>query len=71
MPINDSAVAKDIAAADERLKSLSLLCGMLVGGLERSRRDLRQIRSDAASTPSQGEKAHAEADDISAAMLAG
>jgi hypothetical protein len=64
-----STVADSIAAADKRLESLSLLCGMLAGGIERARRDLRQIRSDAASTQSQPEKGHAAASELGADML--
>ena len=66
---NNSAAESSIAAADKRLQSLSLLCGMLAGGIERARRDLRQIRSDAASTQSQPEKGHAPASELGADML--
>jgi hypothetical protein len=69
MPTDTSAVAKSIAAADKRLESLSLLCGMLSGGIERARRDLRQIRSDATSAQSQPEKGHAAASELGADML--
>ena len=44
---NDS-VAQDIAAEDKRLSELSVLCSILAAGIDHSRRDLRQIRSDAA-----------------------
>ena len=70
MPTETSAVAKSIAAADKRLESLSLLCGMLSIGIERARRDLRQIRADAAYAPSQPEKGHAAASELGADMLA-
>jgi hypothetical protein len=70
MSTDNSAVANSLAAADERLKSLSLLCGMLVGGLERSRRDLRQISVDAAGAQKQEEQGHAAASELGADMLA-
>jgi hypothetical protein len=70
MPIDTSATAASIAAADERLKNLSMLCGMLAGGLDRARRDLRQISADAALPQSQEAKGHAPAaGEISADML--
>ena len=64
-----STVADSIAAADKRLESLSLLCGMLAGGIERARRDLRQIRSDAAAPQSQQEKLGVAASELGADML--
>jgi hypothetical protein len=69
MSIDNSAVAKSIAVADERLESLSLLSGMLAGGIERARRDLRQIRADAASTQSQPDKGRAAASELTADLL--
>jgi len=50
MPINNAAVEQDIAAAEERLKSLSVLCGILSGRVEASRRDLCQIRANIRSS---------------------
>ena len=69
MPIDNSAVAKSIAAADKRLESLALLCGMLQGGIDRARRDLRQIRADAAATQSQPQTGHPAASELGADML--
>ena len=64
-----SAVARNIAAADKHLESLSVLSGILSSGIERARRDLRQIRSDADSAQSQPEKSHAAASELGADML--
>ena len=69
MPTDNSAVAKSISAANKRIESLSLLCGMLAGGIERARRDLRQIRADAAATQSQPDKGHAAASELGVEML--
>jgi len=71
MPTETSAVQKSIAAADKHLENLSVLSGMLSSGIERARRNLRQIRSDAAAAQSQPEKGHAAASEVSADMLAG
>jgi hypothetical protein len=71
MGTNDSAVAKSIAAADKRLDNMSVLCGILAGRIEASRRDLRQIRSDVAAAQKHQEQGHAVPSDISADMLAG
>jgi hypothetical protein len=71
MPTEPSAVASSIAAADKRLESLSVLCGILSGTIDRARRDLRQIRSDVADAQKREESGHAPAGEISADMLAG
>jgi hypothetical protein len=70
MPI-ENAVAKSIAAADNHLENLSVLCWILSGRIEASRRDLRQIESDIAGAQKQGEGGHAPPSDISADMLGG
>jgi hypothetical protein len=70
MPIEKELVAADIAAADKHLESLTVLSGILAGGIERVRRDLRQIRSESASIQSQPEKGHAAASELGADMLA-
>ena len=67
--MSTKAAEISIAEADERLKELSLLCDMLAGGIERSRRDLRQLRAEAAATQSQPEKGHAPASELDAGML--
>ena len=66
-----SAVARNIAAADKHLESLSVLSGILSSGIERARRDLRQIRSDAEAAQKHEDRIHAVASDISPEMLAG
>jgi hypothetical protein len=71
MQIENTAVAQDIAAADKRLETLGVLCSILCGRIEASRRDLRQIRSDVASAQRRQEDTHAAAAEISADMLAG
>jgi hypothetical protein len=71
MPTDNAAVAKSIAAADARLDAMSVLCGILSGRIEASRRDLRQIRADVASAQKRAEETHAAAAEISAADLAG
>ena len=69
MRTDNSAVAKSIAAADKHLDSLCVLSGILSSGIERARRDLRQIRADAAATQSQPEKGHVAASELGADML--
>ena len=69
MSIDNSDVAKSIAAADKHLDALCVLSGILSSGIDRARRDLRQIRSDAAATQGQPEKAHATASELGADML--
>jgi predicted secreted Zn-dependent protease len=71
MPTDNAAVAKSIAAADKRLETLLVLCGILSGRIEASRRDLRQIRADVASDQKRAEETHAAVAEISADMLAG
>ncbi len=65
---NDS-VAQDIAAEDKRLSELSVLCSILAAGIDHSRRDLRQIRSDAADKVRPDESGLEAPPEISAAML--
>jgi len=67
----EAPVAKSIAMADKRLETLSILCGILAGRIDASRRDLRQIRSDVIDAQRHQETAHAAAREISADMLAG
>ena len=69
MSIDNSAVAKSIAAADKRLESLSLLCGMLATGIERARRDLRQIAADASAAQKQQSEGRAVPSEIGVEML--
>ena len=69
MPTDNSAVAKSIAEADKHLDSLSVLAGIFVSSIDRARRDLRQIRTDAAAMQSQPEKGQVAASEIGADML--
>jgi hypothetical protein len=71
MSSNGPAIAKSLAEAEKHLESLSVLSGILASGIERARRNLRQVRAEAASTPSQPEKGHAPAGEISPDMLGG
>jgi hypothetical protein len=59
MPTLNAAIAEDLAAADKRLDAMSVLCGILSGRIEGSRRDLRQIRSDIADAQRSQEEPHA------------
>jgi hypothetical protein len=68
---DNAAIANSIAEADRRLEIMGILCGMLSGRIESSRRDLRQIRSDVASAQRRQEDTHAVAAEISASMLEG
>jgi hypothetical protein len=70
MPIDSSAVAQSIATADHHLENLFVLCGILARQIEATRRDLRQIRSDADSFQSEPDKGHAAASELGADMLA-
>jgi hypothetical protein len=70
MPTINATIAADLAAADKRLDAMSVLCGILSGQIEGSRRDLRQIRSDIADTQRRQEETQ-PAPEISADMLAG
>jgi hypothetical protein len=67
MPTDNSPVANSFATADKDLDNLSVLCGILSGGIERARRDLRQIRSESAAAQSRAEKG--QASELSADML--
>ena len=69
MPIDTSAVAESIAAADKHLDSLCVLSGILSSGIARARRDLRQIRSEAHAAQSEPGKCHAAASELTADML--
>ena len=69
MPANNSAVAKSIATADQHLENLSVLCGILAGRIAASRRDLRQIRSDAVAAQKHDEQSHAVPSELGAEML--
>jgi hypothetical protein len=71
MPTLNAAIAEDLAAADKRLDTMSVLCGILSGRIAASRHDLRQIRADVASDQKRAEETHAAAAEISADMLAG
>ena len=64
-----NAVAQTIAAADKHLENLSVLCWILSGRIQASRRDLRQIESDIAVAQKQVECAHAPASELEADML--
>jgi hypothetical protein len=70
MPIENSAVANSIAAAGKRLESMSLLCEMLAGQLERERRQYQEIE---AALGSHGNEARSQVapGDIAPEMLAG
>jgi Fic family protein len=70
MPTTNAAIAESLAAADKRLDEMSVLCGILSGRIEGSRRDLRQIRSDIAAAQKRQEETTAAAE-ITADMLAG
>ena len=67
----DNAVADSIAAADKRLDAMSVLCRILSGRIEASRRDLRQIRADVASAQKRAEETHAAAAEITSGMRRG
>lgn len=69
MRTDNSAVAKSIAEADKHLDSLSVLAGIFVSSIDRARRDLRQIRTDAAAIQGQPEKGHVAANELGADML--
>ena len=71
MSNDNSAAAASIAAADKRLDNLSVLCGILAGGIDRARRNLRQIRTDSATVQDREQKGHVAASSISTDMLAG
>jgi septal ring factor EnvC (AmiA/AmiB activator) len=67
----DNATAASLAAADQHLQSLSLLAGIFSSSIERARRDLRQVRSDAEAAQKHENRGHAVPSDISPEMLAG
>jgi hypothetical protein len=69
MSPDNAVIASSIAAAEMRLETMSVLCGILSGRIEASRRDLRQIRSDVAAIQSQEQTGHATAGQISPEML--
>jgi hypothetical protein len=69
MPIENAAVAQDIATADERLESLSVLSGILSGRIEALRRDLGKIRSDVAFAQRPHVDTHAVAAEITPDMV--
>ena len=71
MSTDNAAIANSIAAADKRLETLLVLCGILSGRIEASRRDLRQIEADVASAQRRQEDTRATAAEISADMLSG
>ena len=64
-----NAVAQTIAAADKHLENLSVLCWILSGRIQASRRDLQHIESDIAAGQKQVEGAHAPASELGADML--
>ena len=68
---NQTAFAKSIAVAHEHLKNLGVLCWILSGRIEASRRDLRQIESDIAGGQKQGEGVHSPPSSLDADMLVG
>jgi hypothetical protein len=71
MSTDNAAIANSIAEADKRLETLLVLCGILSGRIEASRRDLREIKSNVASAQRRQEDTHAVAAELSAEMLAG
>jgi hypothetical protein len=66
----ETAVAKSLASAGKRLESMSLLCEMLAGQLERQGREFEEINSAIASGRKQEERGHATPGDIGPEMLA-
>jgi hypothetical protein len=69
MPTESSAIAKSLAAAETHLDALCVLSGILSSGIDRARRNLRQIRTDVAATPSQPQTGGAAASELGAEML--
>jgi hypothetical protein len=69
MSTDNAAIANSIAEADKRLETLLVLCGILTGRIEASRRDLRIIKSAVASAQKCQGVTHAA--EISADLLVG
>lgn len=69
MPSDHAATAASIAAADKHLESLYVLCGILSSGIDRARRNLRQIRAEAAAAQKHDEQVHAVPSELGVDML--
>ena len=67
----ESAIAKSLASAGKRFESMSLLCEMLVGQLERQRREFQEIKAAIASDNGQEGREQVAPVDISLGMLDG
>ena len=67
MATQDTAVANGFAAAERRLETLSVLCGICSGRIEALRQDLRQIRQSVATA--QRPKGEGQPGEISPEML--
>jgi hypothetical protein len=66
---NESAVAQSIAAAGKRVESMSVLCEILSGQIERQRMELLEIKAAIAPPQGQPERGGGAPGDISPEML--
>jgi hypothetical protein len=66
---NETAVAQSIAAAGKRFESMSVLCEILSGQLERQRREFQEIKAAIASPQGQKERGGSAPGEIGPEML--